>query len=163
LGDVAGPGGGAADAAALHVGRAEGIRAGARLGWVAATDGGTADGAGGDEVVGRAVVPLPVAALGDVARACRRATDRRALRVGGRAVVAHPVAALRDVAHVGGGATDRRALHVRRAARTCSGAALDRIAGPGRGTTHHERRREAVGRAIVVHPIAELRDVAHVG
>src|SRR5439155_75203 len=69
LGDVARARGRAADPPALHVGRAEGIRAGARLGRVAAADRGPADGAGRDEVVGRAVVPLPVAALGDVARA----------------------------------------------------------------------------------------------
>src|SRR5207244_8282217 len=71
LGDVAGPDGGAADAAALHVGRAEGVDAGACLGRVAAAGGGAADGAGGDEVVGGAIVPLPIAALGDVARARR--------------------------------------------------------------------------------------------
>src|SRR5207244_10930436 len=132
LGDVAGPDGRAADDAALHVRRAEGVDAGARLGWVAAADGGAADGPGGDEVVDGAVVPLPVAALGDIAGASRRAADRRALGIGGTR-----------------GARPR--------------TALGRIADARRRPAHGARRRDVVGRAVVAHPVAALRDIARVG
>src|SRR5438445_372715 len=54
------------------VGRAAGIRAGAHLREVTAGGHGTADGACGDERVGRTVIPNAVAVLGDVACPGRR-------------------------------------------------------------------------------------------
>src|SRR5207248_8970934 len=42
-------------------------------------------------------------------------------------------------------------------------AELRRVARPGRGATLRARAREAVGRAVVVHAVAALGDVADIG
>src|SRR5437763_16435873 len=76
--------------------------------------------------VGRTVVRDAVAALGDVARAGRRAAARGALLIG-RAVVADTVAALPHVARARRRAAHPPALPVRRAPRAGARAALGRI------------------------------------
>src|SRR5439155_1054756 len=76
----------------------------AALGEVACPGGGTADGAGRHERVGRTVVARPVAALRHVADVGRGAADRRPLRIGG-ARRARPVTALLEVAGAGCGTT----------------------------------------------------------
>src|SRR5207253_11311535 len=74
-----------ADGGALGVGRTARARRVTALGEVACPGGGTADGAGRHERVGRAVVAHPVAALRHVADVGCRAADGRALGVGGAA------------------------------------------------------------------------------
>src|SRR5439155_11286350 len=77
-------------------------------GHVADTGGGAALGRARLEGVGRAVVRGAVAALGEVACACRRPANRRTLRVGG-AAGATARAELGHVADTGGGAALGRA------------------------------------------------------
>src|SRR5207253_5533622 len=128
---------------ALLVRRAWGVRARARRRWIAAADRGPADGARGDEVIGRAVVPLPIAALGDVARAHRGATGGRALDVG-RTGGAASRAALGQVA-------DARQ---RPAQRTCWREVIGRAVIPDAvaalGDVARARRRAADRRALQV-------------
>src|SRR2546427_11188870 len=82
--------------------------------------------------VGRTVVRDAVAALGDVARAGRRAADRGALLIG-RAVVADAVAALRHVAHARRRAAHPRALRIPPAAPAGARAAPGRVTAPRPG------------------------------
>ena len=81
LGDVARAGRRAAHVGSLHVGRASGGRAGARLGDVAGAGGGAALGSRRLEGVARARVVRPVAALGNITGTRRRTADVRPLRV----------------------------------------------------------------------------------
>src|SRR5207244_1747492 len=83
---------------ALGVGRAERARPGTGLGEVAHACRSATDGAGGLELVGRAIVVEAVAALRHIAHPRRRTALRRALRVG-RAEGAGSGTALRHVAH----------------------------------------------------------------
>src|SRR5439155_203881 len=157
---------------ALPVRGTLGARAGAGLGHVAGAGGRATLHARGLEGVGRAVVAHPVAALGDVARARRRAAGARGLpvrgtagpragaRLGHCAAVARPVAAPADVERPRAGTTDRRALPVRATRGARAGAGLGHVAGAGGRATLHARGLEGVGRAIVAQPVAALGDVA---
>src|SRR5207237_8531324 len=102
LGAVARARGRAADPRALQVRRTQGARPRTALGRV--TDAGrrAADRGRRLERVGRAVVAGAVAALGDVARARRRAAGRRALRVAGTEG-ARAAARFRGIANTGRG------------------------------------------------------------
>src|SRR5207249_2961843 len=112
--------------------------------------------------VGGTRIRHAVAALGDVARAGRRAADRGALLIG-RAVVADTVAALRHVARARRRAAHPRALRIRRAARAGARAALGRITRPGRRPAHGRCGLEAVRRARRARAVACLRIVAVIG
>src|SRR5205807_496507 len=104
---------------------------------------------------------LSSAILGEVADARGAAALGRArLEAVRRAVVAHAIAALRHVADARRWAADRRALRVRGARRALAGAVLGEIADAGRGAAFGRGGLEAVGRAVVVHPVAALGDVA---
>src|SRR5207249_2123562 len=102
-----------------------------------------------------------VAALGDVARAGRRAADRGALLIG-RAVVADAVAALRHVAHARRRAADdrRRLEGVGRTGRRRTGAVLRDVTDAGRRAADRGRGLEGVGRAGRARPVTRLAHVA---
>src|SRR5204862_2540533 len=83
LGDVAVADRGTTQRRALGVVRTDAARSGAGLRQVADTRGGPTDRSGGQEAVARTRIARPVARLGDVAGAARRATDgpRRLLQI----------------------------------------------------------------------------------
>src|SRR5262249_7477681 len=143
-------------------GRAVGAGAGAVLRHVAQTRGGTAGCGRGDEAVGRAVVPDPVAELGDVAQARAGAALAGALRVRG-AVGARARAEPGQVA-VAGCRTARRRRRgkaVGRAVVADPVAELREVAVAGRGATRG--RALPVGQAGGIGAGARLRDVACAG
>src|SRR5207253_3017231 len=151
-----------ADGGALGVGRTARARRVTALGEVACPGGGTADGAGRHERVGRAVVAHPVAALRHVADVGCRAADGRALGVGGTAR-ARAVTVLFEVADARRGPT-RGAGGDEGVGGTVVGdaiAALVDVADVGRGA--------ADGRALGVRgtgrarPVAVLLEVAGAG
>src|SRR5207253_1022394 len=162
----------------VHIRWAGRGRAVAGLGDVAGPGRGAADGASGGHLIRGAGVVHAVAALGDVAGAGRRPADGRALLVRraararpravprrvadaargpahdgcggqrvGRAVVARAVAALGDVAWAGRRAADPRALLVRWTVVTDAVTALGRIARARRGAAFGGAL--PVGRAVV--------------
>src|SRR5439155_289666 len=151
LRDVTGCRGGATDARALRVGRAEPARSGADFRHVAVARRGTALGAGRHEDVRGAVVRDAVAALGDVARAGDGAADGRALLVG-RASGVRAGAELGDVAVAGGGAAlgRRRLDGVGGAGGAGAGAELGDVARPRGRPAQGGRRLELAGRRAAV-------------
>src|SRR5439155_232868 len=161
LGDVARTGRRAADARPLHVGRASGGRAGARLGDVAGAGGGAALGSRHLEGVARARVVRPVADLGDVTRAAGGATDRAGgLEAVGGAGVVRAIAALLGVAGAGGRAADAGLLLVAGAGRHRPAADLGHVARARGRTALGARSLEAVYGTRVVRAVAGLGDVA---
>src|SRR5581483_310864 len=153
FGDVAGSGRRTADAGALRVGRAGGVRPRAVLRRVACARGRTADRRARLERVGRARRVGSVAGLGDVADAGRGAAlgSRGDEDVRG-AGVGHTVARLRDVAAPGRRTADRRALRVGRAIDSGPRAVLRRVTRAGRRTADRRRRCELVARAGAARP-----------
>src|SRR5206468_1875556 len=106
LGDVAFARGRPAHCRALRVRWAGGVGAVTALAQIARACGQTADGAGGHECAGRAVVVHAVAALGRVAVVDRGSADGPDLRVG-RALGAGPGAALGEIAIARGRPAER--------------------------------------------------------
>src|SRR5439155_873174 len=129
---------------------------------VAGTGGGTADGAGRHERVGRTVVAHPVAALRHVADVGCRAADRRALGVRGTGRT-RAVAVLLEVADAGCG-TARGAGRfepVRRTVVADAVAALVDVADVGRRPAH--RRALRVRRTAGARPGTGFREVTDAG
>src|SRR5206468_2193182 len=111
--------------------------------------------------IGGAVGVGAGAILRRIARAGGRpALDGRGHENVGRTVVARPVTALGYVTDRRGRTAFSRALRIRRTGGVRARARLGDVAGAGARPALEERARDAVGRAVVAHPVAALGDVA---